>query len=383
MAIAGLSSDKAYGGCGFWRWPSPSAGHGGKGRRAAGLRPLLQTLGPVALFLVLASGAGKPSEQILCRLLWLEAANDATMGGGPLNKIQAHADSCSCKIQALLHLLAGRGGEEKVVMVGMLCSYWSRLAHCPAGGLRSTPFLLTGRGGMGEDCGGGMMLGGWWWLGVLLEDSHSGDAICCKLTSLILYSGHHESYAYCWKYCHINLESALANLYMLEIRELLLNGFTVAISMPVRIDYHQRRARARCLLICKEMVLLYMKPGCYTSISYHATGHSVFAFFVLLGCIRRRQMRESPNLLPRFSGKDFFDLSSVMLPLDLQLDPKPQSCLPTRLSVEPLALRLVRFQEALGEYNCRFFCPISHRIPDVYACVCSCRQCWASKCRGL
>jgi hypothetical protein len=123
----------------------------------------MQTLGPVALSPVLASGAGKPSEQILCRLLWLEAVGDAAMGGGPLNKIQARADSCSCKIQALLHLLAvGRGGEEKVVVVGMLCSYWSRLAHCPAGGLRIPRFLLAGRGGVGEDCGGGMMLGGWW-----------------------------------------------------------------------------------------------------------------------------------------------------------------------------------------------------------------------------
>jgi hypothetical protein len=323
----------------------------------------MQTLSLVALSPVLASGAGKPSEQILCMLLWLEATGDAAMGRGPLNKFQACADCCSCKIHALLHLLAGRGGEEKVVVVGMLCSYWSQLAHCPAGGLRSSPFLLTGRGGVGEDCGGGMMLGGWWWLGVLLEGSHSGDAISCKPTALIPYSGHRESYAYYWQYCHINLESALANLYMLEILELLLNGFIVAISMPVRIDYHQRRARARCLLICKEMVLLYMKPGCYTLISCHATGRSVFAFFVLLGCIRRRQMRESPKSLPRFSGEDFFDLSSVMLPPDLQLDPKPQSCLPTRLPVEPLALRLVRFQEGLGEYNCRFFCPISHRNP--------------------
>jgi hypothetical protein len=72
-------------------------------------------------------------------------------------------------------------------------------------------------------------------------------------------------------------------------------------------------------------------------------------------------MRESPMSLPRFSGEDFFELSSVMLPPDLQLNSKPQSCLPTRLPVEPLALRLVRFQEALREDNCRFYCPNSHR----------------------
>jgi hypothetical protein len=59
--------------------------------------------------------------------------------------------------------------------------------------------------------------------------------------------------------------------------------------------------------------------------------------------------------LPRFSGEDFFDLSSVMHHLDLQLNPKPQRRLPMRLLVEPLALRLVRLQEVFEEDNCRFF----------------------------
>jgi hypothetical protein len=109
-------------------------------------------------------------------------------------------------------------------------------------------------------------------------------------------------------------------------------AFTTTISTPICIEHHHLCARSRGLLICKEMVLLYMKSGCYTLISCHATGCSVFAFFIPLGSICRRQMRESPKSLPRFSGEDFFDLSSVMLPPDLQLDPKPQSCLPTRLS---------------------------------------------------
>jgi hypothetical protein len=59
--------------------------------------------------------------------------------------------------------------------------------------------------------------------------------------------------------------------------------------------------------------------------------------------------------LPRFSGEDFVDLGSVKLPLNLQLNPQPRRRLPTRLLVEPLALRLVRLQEARGEDNCRFF----------------------------
>jgi hypothetical protein len=129
------------------------------------------------------------------------------------------------------------------------------------------------------------------------------------------------------------------------------------------IVHHYRRTRPRCLLNCKEMVLLYFKSSCYIWISCQAAGHTVFAIFVPLGCIHRRQMRESPMSLPRFSGEDFFNLSLVMPPQYLQLNPIPQSCLPTRLSVEPLALRLVRFQEALEEDNCRLFCPNSHRTP--------------------
>jgi hypothetical protein len=110
-------------------------------------------------------------------------------------------------------------------------------------------------------------------------------------------------------------------------------------------------------------MLLYVKFGCYTVRSCQAAGRPVFAFFVSFGCIRRGQLRESPKSLPRFSGEDLVDLSSVMLPQDLQLNPKPQMFLPTRLSVEPLALRLVRFQEAPEEHKCRFFCPLSQRTP--------------------
>jgi hypothetical protein len=92
---------------------------------------------------------------------------------------------------------------------------------------------------------------------------------------------------------------------------------------------------------------------------YQAVEHSVFVFFVSLGCIRQRQLRESLMSLPRFGGEDIFDLSSVIHPQDLQLNPQPHSCLPTRLLVESLALRLVRFQEAPGEDNCRFLSEVS------------------------
>jgi hypothetical protein len=139
------------------------------------------------------------------------------------------------------------------------------------------------------------------------------------------------------------------------VLNLFLNGFIITMPTPVSRDYHQRHARTRCLLISEEMVVLQLLSGCRILISCQAADQAVFAFFVPLGCIRRRQMRESPMSLPRFSGEDFFDLSSVMHPLDLQLNPKPQRRLPMRLLVEPLALRLVRLQEAPGEDNCRFF----------------------------
>jgi hypothetical protein len=97
--------------------------------------------------------------------------------------------------------------------------------------------------------------------------------------------------------------------------------------------------------------VLQLQSGCYTFGSLQVAGHSIFAFFAPLGCIHRRQMSESPTSLPRFSGEEFSVLSSMKLTFNLQLNPQPQRCLPTRLLVEPLALRLVRLQEAPGEHN--------------------------------
>jgi hypothetical protein len=79
----------------------------------------------------------------------------------------------------------------------------------------------------------------------------------------------------------------------------------------------------------------------------------VLAIFKPLGCIHRRQMRSSPKSLPRFSGEVFLDLSSVMRTRNIQLNCLPRLPMPTRLLVEPLALRLVWLCEALKEHNCR------------------------------
>jgi hypothetical protein len=132
-------------------------------------------------------------------------------------------------------------------------------------------------------------------------------------------------------------------------------GFIVNLLTPVCIVHQQRHFCACCFLNTSEIVVLQWQSGCYTIGYLRAAGHSVFAFFAPLGCIRRRQMRESPMSFRRFSDEDFLVLSLVKLPFNLQLSPQPQTCPPTRLLVESLALRLVRFQEAPEEDNYRFF----------------------------
>jgi hypothetical protein len=47
--------------------------------------------------------------------------------------------------------------------------------------------------------------------------------------------------------------------------------------------------------------------------------------------------------------------------------------------------RPVEAAESISDppWGLRFFGEMIYARGDVYACVCSCRQCWASKCRGL
>jgi hypothetical protein len=89
----------------------------------------------------------------------------------------------------------------------------------------------------------------------------------------------------------------------------------------------------------------------------------VFAIFMSLECIRRRQMRSSPMSLPRFSDEDLLELSSVMHIQNVQLNHQPRLPSPTRLLVEPLALRLERLCEALGDLSCRIFASVFSMDP--------------------
>jgi hypothetical protein len=62
--------------------------------------------------------------------------------------------------------------------------------------------------------------------------------------------------------------------------------------------------------------------------------------------------------LPRFSGEDLLALSSVMHSPNVQLNSITRLPSPTRLLVEPLALRLERLCEALEDLSCRIVASI-------------------------
>jgi hypothetical protein len=65
------------------------------------------------------------------------------MGGGPLNKFQACFGSYVHNIHALLPLLAGHSGEEKVVAVLVLYSARSWYAHRFSHGLQPPLSLIA------------------------------------------------------------------------------------------------------------------------------------------------------------------------------------------------------------------------------------------------
>ena len=68
-------------------------------------------------------------------------------------------------------------------------------------------------------------------------------------------------------------------------------------------------------------------------------------------------------LVHRFGGEDTSVLSSVIFLSDLQLNPPTQSSPPTRLLVEPLALRLATSQKALKNAITGSSSPSSRQTP--------------------
>ena len=101
-----------------------------------------------------------------------------------------------------------------------------------------------------------------------------------------------------------------------------------------------------------SLVLNCYLHGCCTAYLLLATVH-VGCVFLMFGTGRRR-VRSSRLRFLRFNNKEPPDLGSVLDISYLQLNLIPHRRLPTRLLVEPLALRLARLREAPEECDCRF-----------------------------
>jgi hypothetical protein len=113
---------------------------------------------------------------------------------------------------------------------------------------------------------------------------------------------------------------------------------------------------------CASNAASRMDSGSYTADELRIADQVVL-IFLSLGCIRRRQLRSSPMSLSRFSEEEPSVLSSVLLPRYLQLNLKPCWCLPSRLLVEPLALRLARLLEVFEVHGCRFTLSVFSTTP--------------------
>jgi hypothetical protein len=185
---------------------------------------------------------------------------------------------------------------------------------------------------------------------------------CCKLcTSLIM--------PVCWRWwctagCYIQILAG-------GDKGLLICFLFVSTLMLLQIFCRWRPHALRPV----SWMLSMITPGRRTPHPLQAGVQADYAIFLSLGLIRRGRVRASPMSFPRFSEEDPFVLSSVLRHLDLQLNHQPQMHQPTRLPVEPLALRLVRLPEALEECNCRFLA--SEFSPDTLAgssCILPLRQ---------
>jgi hypothetical protein len=118
----------------------------------------------------------------------------------------------------------------------------------------------------------------------------------------------------------------------------------------------QWRSRAIWLLSANGLHVNRMKQTrCYTSTILQAAFHVACSFFLPLELFRRRWVRAFLISVLRFGGEDILILSLMMAIFDLQLNHLPRSSWPTRLLVEPPALRLTSTQKALEECDSRLF----------------------------
>jgi hypothetical protein len=113
----------------------------------------------------------------------------------------------------------------------------------------------------------------------------------CKPTELISFFGHCgcNSNPRQWQFTAKRKTSRFGLAYdrfSLGLNDFIF-GFITTMWTPACTVNHLRRTRSQCLLKIKEMVRNFLKTGYYTLFYYQAVEHSVFAFFVSLGCIHR------------------------------------------------------------------------------------------------
>jgi hypothetical protein len=142
------------------------------------------------------------------------------------------------------------------------------------------------------------------------------------------------------------------------------------------MDYAMPEASLPAFGLCQCLSSAARRKGSdsYTVEKLRIAIQVVFAFFLPLGCIHRRQLRSSPMSLPRFSREDPSVKLGGTSPY-LHLNYLPRWSLPSRLLVEPPALWLARLLEAPEDHNCRFISCVFSTDPMAGSdCVLSHRQ---------
>jgi hypothetical protein len=245
-------------------------------------------------------------------------------------------------VVARVFLPAGRGGGEEGGSASMPSRVvLSVVVRVPGRSSCSSSHPYSDGNGIWP--AGGRLMEVWWWIlsslsgfvarvGIELKRQAVAAGFCghifsdfacnlCKPSELISFFSHCgcESIPRQWQFTakrKISRYVLAYDRFSLGHNDFMF-GFITTKWTPVCMVNHLRRTRSQCLLKIKEMVRISLKTGYYSMVYYQAVEHSVFAFFVSLGCIRQRQLRESLMSLPRFGGEDFFDLSSVIRPQEL------------------------------------------------------------------
>jgi hypothetical protein len=360
------SSNKTLCRCGGDRGclPSSLASRGGGGRRAGGslsspFRCLL-----ASQLLALAHGVGWRPAPSSSEAPWWGVLAAGDVGGSFMNKCEPASISGD---PLLLYLLpAGQGGEGRRKRIGGAYGYdggrgFDSTSASRRGAGRSPPWCLVKLpwGKSLELLGREILLS--------LERCRP-QVVCCTppLTSSAGVGGEGEGsgvagLAFIWGW----ILGTVGDFALMVYRCIGLLAPPVPAStedqQPPRVTATPDEKFAD-LRRCPSSAAPRKESSNYTEDLLRIAIKVVYAFLPL-GCIRRRQLRSSPMSLPRFNGEDHSVLSSVKLTPYLQLNLRPRWSLPSRLLVEPLALRMERLLEAPEVHSCRFISSVFSTDP--------------------